>query len=451
MRKLLILLPIIGMLASCHSRTGELVGVSNSKVGETTPYGMVWVRSGAFMMGPNDQDAFWSFKGESKMVSVDAFWMDQTEITNSQYRQFVVWVRDSLARKLLASVAPERWTLRKDTSRLNWNRPIPWSLSWAKASGEEDEAKDSIWNSLKDYNNRFELLNYHYRWYDLQQEAKECNKFDRSVGHYPSNSYALIDEYYIENGIIKIRTKKISPIHSMNDFYMTKIVNAYPDKLAFISDFTYSYNDPTTKYFIINAFDHYPVVGVTWEQANAFCVWRTNIFNSNHAYIGQDYRLPTEAEFEWAARGDRQQAMYPWGSPYIRDGKGCFLANFKPMRGYYALDGAVRTAKVASYPPNGYGLYDMAGNVSEWTESAYLQVSDNALSDLNPSFTYNAKASDPDILKQKIIKGGSWKDVAAYLQCGARSYEYQNVSRSYIGFRCVKSTNLTKALKSIQH
>lgn len=450
MRKLLLLLPLIGMLASCNSKpAGELVGVSNSKIGETTPYGMVWIRPGAFMMGPNDQDAFWSFKGQSKMVSVDAFWMDQTEITNSQYRQFVVWVRDSLARKLLASANPEKWTLRKDTSKLNWNRPIPWKLSWTKASGEEDQTKDSLWSCLKDYNNHFEPLDYQYRWLDIEQASKEYNKFDRSLGQYPSNSYALVDEYYMDNGTIKIRTKKISPIHSMNDFYMTKIINAYPDRLAFVSDFTYSYNDPTTKYFILNAYDHYPVVGVTWEQAKAFCAWRTNYYNSKHAYVGQDYRLPTEAEFEWAARGNKQQAMYPWGGPYIRDAKGCFLANFKPMRGNYRADGAVRTAKVASYPPNGYGLYDMAGNVSEWTESAYLQVSADAMSDLNPSFTYNAKASDPDILKRKIIKGGSWKDVAAYLQCGARSYEYQNVSRSYIGFRCVKSTNLSRKVKTI--
>jgi formylglycine-generating enzyme required for sulfatase activity len=114
------------------------------------------------------------------------------------------------------------------------------------------------------------------------------------------------------------------------------------------------------------------------------------------------------------------------------------------MRGNYSADGDVRTAKVASYPPNGFGLYDMAGNVSEWTESSFMDINANATHDLNPSFTYNAKDSDPDILKRKIIKGGSWKDVAAYLQCGARAFEYQTESRSYIGFRCVKSTNLKK-------
>lgn len=445
MRKLLLIVPLIGMLVACHSKpAGELVGAPIAKLSESTPYGMVWVNSGAFMMGANDQDAFWSYKGESKMVSVDGFWMDQTEITNSEYRQFVVWVRDSIARQLLASVSPEKWKQKRDTSKINWQRPIPWNRSWEKASGEEDEHADSLWSSLKNFNNKFEGLNYTYRWYDLEQAAREYNKFDRAHGHYPPNSYAIVDEYYMEGNNIQMHTKRISPIHSMDDFYMTKIINVYPDKLAFCTDFTYSYNDPTVKYFLLRAYDQYPVVGVTWDQAKAFCAWRTSYYNSRHRFVGQDYRLPTEAEWEWAAHGGRQQSMYPWGGPYIRDGKGCFLANFKPMRGNYRADGEVRTAKVATYPPNGFGLYDMAGNVSEWTESSYMNISANATHDLNPSFAYNAKEKDPDILKRKIVKGGSWKDIAAYLQCGARTFEYQTESRSYIGFRCVKSTNIKK-------
>lgn len=447
MRKLLFILPLIGLLAACTSKpAGELVGQPIAKLSETAPYGMVWVRGGAFMMGANDQDPFWSFKGESKMVSVDGFWMDQTEVTNSEYRQFVVWVRDSIARQLLASVSPEKWKQKKDTARLNWKRPIPWNKSWEKAAGEDDPQADSLWHSLKNYNERFEGLNYIYRWYDLEQAAREYNKFDRIHGRYPVNSFAVIDESYYDNGVIQTRTRKISPIRNYDDFYMTKIINIYPDKLSFCTDFTYSYNDPTIKYFTLRAYDQYPVVGVTWEQSKAFCAWRTGYYNNLHRFSGQDFRLPTEAEWEWAARGGRLQSMYPWGGPYVRNGKGCFLANFKPMRGNYRADGEVRTAKVATYPPNGFGLYDMAGNVSEWTESSYMSINANGTHDLNPNFSYNAKENDSDILKRKIIKGGSWKDVAAYLQCGAKSFEYQTESRSYIGFRCVKSTNVKKKM-----
>ena len=97
--------------------------------------------------------------------------------------------------------------------------------------------------------------------------------------------------------------------------------------------------------------------------------------------------------------------------------------------------------KVGSFLPNDYGLYDMAGNVSEWTNTAYNESSSSLVNDMNPSYQYNAKNDDPDVLKRKVIKGGSWKDVAYYLQCGVRTYEYQNESRPYIGFRCVRSYN----------
>ena len=113
-------------------------------------------------------------------------------------------------------------------------------------------------------------------------------------------------------------------------------------------------------------YGEYPVVGVTWEQAVAFCNWRTKLFNTyqvaRNAPQVQDWRLPTEAEWEYAARGGRDLAMYPWGGNYIRTAKGCFLANFKPLRGNYTDDGYMITAFVAAYPPNDYGLYDMAGN-----------------------------------------------------------------------------------------
>ena len=83
-----------------------------------------------------------------------------------------------------------------------------------------------------------------------------------------------------------------------------------------------------------------------------------------------NFRLPTEAEWEYAARGGRDMAKYPWGNPYIRNSKGCMLANFKPGRGNYYDDGFAYTAPVASYFANDYGLYDMSGNVAEWCEDA---------------------------------------------------------------------------------
>ena len=86
------------------------------------------------------------------------------------------------------------------------------------------------------------------------------------------------------------------------------------------------------------------------------------------------YRLPTEAEWEYASRGGLENQMYPWGGLYTRNDKGCFLANFKPLRGRYADDGGNTSMAVASYAPNDFGLYDMAGNVAEWTSSAFGRI-----------------------------------------------------------------------------
>jgi len=93
---------------------------------------------------------------------------------------------------------------------------------------------------------------------------------------------------------------------------------------------------------------------------------------------------------------------------------------------------------VGSYQPNQYGLYDMAGNVAEWTSNAYDESAYDFTHDLNPDYAYDAHPDDPPVKKRKVIRGGSWKDVALYMQNGARTYEYQDTAKSYIGFRCVR-------------
>ena len=115
------------------------------------------------------------------------------------------------------------------------------------------------------------------------------------------------------------------------------------------------------------------------------------------------------------------------------------MANFKPGRGNYTDDGGAGPVKVTAYLPNDYGLYNMAGNVAEWTSSSYDEASSTFISDFNPSFTYNAKASDPEVKKRKVVRGGSFKDIGYFLQNSTRTYEYQDTAKSYIGFRCVTS------------
>lgn len=219
-------------------------------------------------------------------------------------------------------------------------------------------------------------------------------------------------------------------------------VPVYPDTLCWIRDLAYSYNEPMSKnYFSNAAFGNYPVVGVNWKQANAFCDWRTQYMNSylmsRKKSRQPDFRLPSEAQWEYAARGGRSQSPYPWGGPYLRNKKGCLLANFKPGRGNYAEDGGLYTVRADAYWPNAFGLFNMSGNVAEWTCSLFYEGSYNFQHDMNPDIRWNAKDSDPPRMKRKVIRGGSWKDVGHFLQTGTRAYEYQDSSRSYIGFRCV--------------
>ena len=220
------------------------------------------------------------------------------------------------------------------------------------------------------------------------------------------------------------------------DFIKEEIVKVYPDTTVWIRDFNYSYNEPMhNDYFWHEAYGDYPVVGVSWIQAKAFCEWRTlnkNAYQKSKGdYTVNAFRLPIESEWEYAARGGLPGGTYPWGGPYTYDDKACFLANFKPLRGDYASDNALYTVEAKSYEPNGYNLYNMAGNVSEWTNTSYDPNSYEYMSTMNPNVL-------DDNNRRKVIRGGSWKDVAFMLQVNTRDYEYQDSARSYIGFRTVQ-------------
>jgi len=248
--------------------------------------------------------------------------------------------------------------------------------------------------------------------------------------------------YHSETFDTKESARRENAGKSRSQYMIKKDIRIYPDTLVWIRDFSYSYNEPMTKrYFSHPATGNYPVVGVNWNQATAFCEWRTHYLNafleSKKRSQESDFRLPTEAEWEYAARGGRSQSMFPWGNYYLRNKKGCLLANFKPGRGNYPEDGGFYTVRADGYWPNDFGLYCMAGNVAEWTSSLYYEGGYNFQHDMNPDIRYNAKDADPPRMKRKVIRGGSWKDVGYFLQTGTRAYEYQDTAKSYIGFRTV--------------
>lgn len=490
MKKLLLFSFVCTILLSCSTRTGDLTGVLGRRVYfPEIPLGMIYVPAGSYTMGQNDQDVPFLHQTRAKTVSVQAFYMDQTEITNNEYRQFVYWVRDSIAREKIYEGLEEDEEAERfinyqdeyfDEGALEWveydgsdrfiNRE-QFSLNWDRQFSYNDPSlvpilADMYYPQPERYYKRKEIdtrkLRFKYYWIDIKEAARrgtvhikpdgydyQGNKMDDDHRNLDTPEHPFTRDpqgqdldlgYFNKKG----QNNAMRGHENRQRFIIDEEVQVYPDTLCWVRDFTYSFNDPMTNmYFWHPAYDNYPVVGITWVQAKAFNVWRTQLLNSWLVSMGDiyvnDFRLPTEAEWERAARGDLAMSPYPWGGPYIRNNSGCFLGNFKPMRGRYFEDGGFHTVKAFSYNPNGWGLYCMAGNVSEWCETAYDESMYEFSHDLNTNYTYDAMDWDPPSMKRKVIRGGSWKDIGYYLQTSSRTYEYQDTAKSYIGMRSVQT------------
>jgi gliding motility-associated lipoprotein GldK len=449
MKKAAIFALLIAVFYSCGSNDrGELVGVKvKKKWFSEKPFEMSLIPGGSFTMGKQDQDIIGTMNSPTKTVTVRPYYMDETEVTNSEYKSFVEWVRDSIVRTRLgyqqefvamgATPGPNGAALSggindyafKDTvtttnayekymyenyyslgegidsiKPLNWDNDIIWKkedypdVDYVEVMDSLYIKRDDAVDGIRTFNPKF--LNYRYSWFDADGAARKGG--------------------------------------NRKDFLINESLNVYPDTTVWVKDFNYSYNDPMHQdYFHHQSYGDYPVVGVTWGQANAFCNWRTKKKNDylrgkKNSTSVPSFRLPTEAEWEYAARGGLEFATYPWGTGSTTSDRGCFLANFKPVRGNYAVDGALYTMEAKSFNANDYGLYNMAGNVSEWTNTAYNSSSYYMASTMNPNVEDRKN-------KRKIIRGGSWKDVAYFLEVGSRDYEYSDTARSYIGFRTVQN------------
>lgn len=385
------------ILSSCGaSETGELVGALDRPDWKgIQPYGMVYVPPGTAHVGNSDQDITGTYIQRPKAITINGFFMDDTEITNNEYRQFIHWVRDSVAIDMMG------WF--NEDGNLDWEAREDLDF---QAEELQDLWLEEQFAGKRQVNT--DLYNYVYKTVDWGAAARARPNGESGRGMEP-----YIDEH---------------------------TVNIYPDTLVWVRDFAYSFNEPMARsYFSHPAYDNYPIVGIDWHMANAFSYWRTSLWNQYNDVLVEEFRLPTEYEFEYAARGGKEHAPYPWGGPYVRNSKGCLLANFKPGRGNYPDDGGAYTVAVDAYYPNDYGLYNMAGNAAEWTITAFYENANSFVHDFNPDVRYNAAADDPITKKRKVTRGGSWKDISFYLQCGTRNYEYQDSTKSYVGFRNVMS------------
>ena len=478
MKKLLSIIIIAGALTSCSKSLsgggGEVTGVRGRAVDEPAPYGMVLVKRGSVEMGAQQPDSLWGDMPEAKGVSVDAFWMDEKEVSNAMYRQFVYYVRDSIIRERLADPAyggEEDYKIETDKygepikPRLNWAKPIP----WRRPNEDEQRAIESIYRTDPITGAKmldFEQLNYRYETFDFKSYALRRNRINPERRNYNTDIPTNYDEEVLiskdtafidEDGVIQ-RATITRPLTNEWDFVNTYIVNIYPDTTVWVNDFANAYTEQYVRYYFSSPiYDDYPVVGVSWEQATAFCAWRTEYLKQSYGMRGvnfEPFRLPTEAEWEYAARAGNNDQAFSWKTDVPHTDKGCYNGNFKPGFGDYSGDGYIITSPVGSYAANDFGLYDMSGNVAEWTSTAWSEAGVRNTADINPDYQYNAAKEDPYMLKRKVIRGGSWKDAQHFVRADVRTWEYQNEQRSFVGFRCVRtyigSPKAAKAAKANQ-
>jgi formylglycine-generating enzyme required for sulfatase activity len=307
---------------------------------------MVMIPGGEFIMGTNDAESY-EHERPAHRVRVKGFLMDETEITNAQFREFV----DATGYVTVAGRKPSWEELSK---QLPPGTPRPADSILVAGSVVFRAPSAPV------------MLNDYSQWW----------KWEKGVSwQHPEGAGSDLD----------------------------------------------------------GKWDH-PVVHIAYEDAEAFAKWKNK-------------RLPTEAEWEFASRGGRVQQTYSWGSEVTPEGK--FMANtFQgsfPVRNLIE-DGFEATAPVRTFPANEYGLYDMIGNVWEWTsdwyDATYFQMlaKTNAVSDdpQGPERTYDPL--DPYAMK-RVTKGGSFLCASNYCvnyRPSARQATSFDSGQSHIGFRCVK-------------
>ena len=385
-----------------------------SEIGATMPLSVVEIPAGTFIMGNHGDSTSSTSQNQQRPVLISGFYMSATEVTNAQYHEFVNWVRDSIVAKRLGG---QYVSLAGNDTTINWS-----------AASKINYSDPAVLSQLGDL-----VLN----------PAKTISA--RRILDPDKLIYAMEGFNYQE------AAKKATKGRDASDFMYRYTVQVYPDTLAWMRDFGYSNNEQmAVNYFSSPKYQNYPVVGVSWKQASAFCDWLTKHKmlekqKRKAGNAGGKARLPTEAEWEFAARGGLQNDIYPWGNEPINQGKpkaNSWGGKFP----YYNddKDGFIGLAPVKSFPSNGYKLFDMAGNVWEWCSDWYDA---NYYKQLAGKVTTNPQGSDQSYDPQepstpkKSLRGGSFlcnDNYCSGYRAARRMKSSRDTGLEHTGFRCVK-------------
>lgn len=333
--------PVAAVQQEPESSPSSPSAVDSDQSSATT--GMVWVAGGQFTMGSEDSISRLNER-PSHQVQVNGFWIDETPVTNAQFRRFV-----GATGHVTVAERPPEWEELKKTLPPGTPRP---------------------------------------------------------------------DDSLLVAGSM-VFTPSTGPVDLRN---MANFWTWTPEA---------SWQHPEGPDSDLAGRNEHPVVHVAWDDAVAYAAWAGK-------------RLPTEAEWEFAARGGVDGGRYYWGDEFQKDGR--FMANTWtgdfPYRNTVE-DGFERTAPVRSFPPNGFGLYGMAGNVWNWVSDRYQPDTFQQRADeefcSNPTGPAQHLPGSPHQM-QRVVKGGSFlchPDYCASYRPSARRGLPSDTGMSHVGFRCV--------------
>ncbi len=336
-----------------NSREGGFQYNTDFKEQETSP-GLVFVEGGTFTKGRVQDDVMHDWNNTPNQQHVQSFYMDETEVTNAMYKEYLDWIK---------RVYPPS----DENFRAIYHGALPDTLVWRNRLGFNEVMTE---NYLR-HPGYGEYPVVGVSWIQAVEFANW--RSDR------------VNEYNLEKAGYLKRDAKIVDVNSEQTFSTDTYINA--------PSLTYGGNEE-----IINAEGRgrrNVQVDADGNESGIYATRETGI-------ISPKYRLPTETEWEYAALGlseirsfnlYRGRKKYPWDGQYTRSGKrkirGDQMANFKQGKGDYggiagwSDDGADITNAVKSYDPNDFGLYDMAGNVAEWVADVYRPIVDDEFNDFN--------------------------------------------------------------------